>query len=230
MTRCSRRFAGWRRSRMSLRCMRLTVRLAPRREMARAVGGTAISRTIDFAGFAEIAREVGAILVVDIAHIAGAGGWWGAPISGGACGGHLDHDPQDAGGPRGAMLLWGTEHAQALDRAVFPGLQGPARPHHRGDRGGAARGRAAAVPPLRRADRRQRQAAGAGARRAGLRPGVRRHRQPPAADRPDQQGGRGQAGRAGPGPCRAGRQLQHRPLRPAQAVQPVRYSARDPPR
>jgi transposase len=189
---------------------------------------TEILRTIDFAGFAEIAREVGAILVADIAHVAD---WWpGAHPS------PVDHAEvisttthKTLRGPRGAMLLCGSEQAQALDRAVFPGLQGrPARPHHRGDRGGAARGRAAGVPRLRETGRRQRQAAGGGARRARLRPGLRWHRQPPAADRPDRQRSRGQAGRAGPGPCWAGHQLQHRPLRPAQAVQPVRHPAWDP--
>ncbi|MYY02143.1 serine hydroxymethyltransferase [Streptomyces sp. ATexAB-D23] len=87
-------------------------------------GGTAVPREIDFAGFAEIAREVGAVLVADIAHIAGL-------IAGGA---HPSPAPyvdvvsttthKTLRGPRGAMLLSRVEHARALDRAVFPGLQG----------------------------------------------------------------------------------------------------------
>nr|WP_237694609.1 serine hydroxymethyltransferase [Streptomyces sp. SID2563] len=87
-------------------------------------GGTAVPRTIDFAGFAEIAREVGAVLVADIAHIAGlvAGGAHPSPAP------HVDvvstTTHKTLRGPRGAMLLSRAEHARALDRAVFPGLQG----------------------------------------------------------------------------------------------------------
>jgi glycine hydroxymethyltransferase len=87
-------------------------------------GGTAIPRTIEFADFAAIAREVGAILVADIAHIAGlvAGGAHPSPV------GHADvlstTTHKSLRGPRGAMLMSGEEHATALDRAGFPGLQG----------------------------------------------------------------------------------------------------------
>ncbi|SEC53991.1 glycine hydroxymethyltransferase [Streptomyces sp. 2131.1] len=87
-------------------------------------GGTAVPREIDFAGFAEIAREVGAVLVADIAHIAGlvAGGAHPSPAP------HADvvstTTHKTLRGPRGAMLLSRAEHARALDRAVFPGLQG----------------------------------------------------------------------------------------------------------
>ena len=87
-------------------------------------GGTAIPRTIEFAAFAEIAREVGAILVADIAHIAGlvAGGAHPSPV------GHADvistTTHKTLRGPRGAMLMCAEEHASAIDRAVFPGLQG----------------------------------------------------------------------------------------------------------
>ncbi|MET8510926.1 serine hydroxymethyltransferase [Streptomyces sp. NPDC005077] len=87
-------------------------------------GGTAVPRTIDFAGFAEIAHEVGAVLVADIAHIAGliAGGAHPSPAA------HADvvstTTHKTLRGPRGAMLLSRAEHARAIDRAVFPGLQG----------------------------------------------------------------------------------------------------------
>ncbi|PJN31904.1 serine hydroxymethyltransferase [Streptomyces sp. CB02613] len=87
-------------------------------------GGTAVPRTIDFAGFAEIARETGAVLVADIAHIAGliAGGAHPSPA------GHADvvstTTHKTLRGPRGAMLLSTAEHARVIDRAVFPGLQG----------------------------------------------------------------------------------------------------------
>src|SRR5437762_4608384 len=92
-------------------------------------GGTAIPRRIDFAAFAEIARDVGAILVADIAHIAGliAGGAHPSPV------GHAEvlstTTHKTLRGPRGAMLMSTAEHASALDRAVFPGLQGGPHNH-----------------------------------------------------------------------------------------------------
>ncbi len=92
-------------------------------------GGTAIPRTIDFAAFAEIAREVGALLVADIAHIAGliVGGAHPSPV------GHADvistTTHKTLRGPRGAMLMASPEHATAIDKAVFPGLQGGPHNH-----------------------------------------------------------------------------------------------------
>jgi glycine hydroxymethyltransferase len=92
-------------------------------------GGTAIPRTIDFAGFAQVAREAGAILAADVAHIAGliAGGAHPSPV------GHVDviatTTHKTLRGPRGAMLMTGAEHANAIDRAVFPGLQGGPHDH-----------------------------------------------------------------------------------------------------
>ncbi|MEV7947384.1 serine hydroxymethyltransferase [Streptomyces rubiginosohelvolus] len=87
-------------------------------------GGTAVPRTIDFAGFAEIARETGAVLVADIAHIAGliAGGAHPSPAGHAHVVSTTTH--KTLRGPRGAMLLSTAEHARAVDRAVFPGLQG----------------------------------------------------------------------------------------------------------
>ena len=87
-------------------------------------GGTAIPRLIDFEGFARVADEVGAVLAADVAHIAGliAGGAHPSPV------GHADvvstTTHKTLRGPRGAMLMSAAAHAQALDRAVFPGLQG----------------------------------------------------------------------------------------------------------
>ncbi|MFB8028098.1 serine hydroxymethyltransferase [Streptomyces sp. NPDC056465] len=87
-------------------------------------GGTAVPRVIDFAGFAEIAREVGAVLVADVAHIAGliAGGAHPSPAPYADVVSTTTH--KTLRGPRGAMLLTTAEHAKAVDRAVFPGLQG----------------------------------------------------------------------------------------------------------
>lgn len=92
-------------------------------------GGTAIPRTIDFPAFAAIAREVDAVLVADIAHIAGL-------IAGGAHPSPVGHAPvitttthKTLRGPRGAMILCDEPFATALDRAVFPGLQGGPHDH-----------------------------------------------------------------------------------------------------
>ena len=92
-------------------------------------GGTAIPRTIDFPAFAQIAAEAGAVLVADIAHIAGliAGGAHPSPA------GHVDvittTTHKTLRGPRGAMIMSTAEHASALDKAVFPGLQGGPHDH-----------------------------------------------------------------------------------------------------
>ena len=92
-------------------------------------GGTAIPRLIDFEGFAAIAKEVDAIMCADIAHIAGlvAGGAHPRPAP------HADvistTTHKTLRGPRGAMLMSREEHASALDRAVFPGLQGGPHNH-----------------------------------------------------------------------------------------------------
>jgi glycine hydroxymethyltransferase len=92
-------------------------------------GGTAIPRTIDFPAFADIARETGAVLVADIAHIAGlvVGGAHPTPA------GHADvittTTHKTLRGPRGAMIMTTAEHATAIDKAVFPGLQGGPHNH-----------------------------------------------------------------------------------------------------
>jgi glycine hydroxymethyltransferase len=92
-------------------------------------GGTAIPRTIDFPAFAEIARDVGAVLVADIAHIAGlvAGGAHPSPVGFAEVISTTTH--KTLRGPRGAMLMSDEAHAKALDRAVFPGLQGGPHNH-----------------------------------------------------------------------------------------------------
>ena len=92
-------------------------------------GGTAIPRAIDFEGFARIADEVGAVLAADIAHIAGlvAGGAHGSPV--GHAGVITTTTHKTLRGPRGAMVLCDAEHANAIDRAVFPGLQGGPHDH-----------------------------------------------------------------------------------------------------
>ncbi|MEV0279926.1 serine hydroxymethyltransferase [Streptomyces sp. NPDC050610] len=92
-------------------------------------GGTAVPRTIDFAAFAEIAREVDAVLVADIAHIAGlvAGGAHPSPAPYADVISTTTH--KTLRGPRGAMLMSRATRAKALDKAVFPGLQGGPHNH-----------------------------------------------------------------------------------------------------
>jgi glycine hydroxymethyltransferase len=92
-------------------------------------GGTAIPRTIEFAAFGEIAKEVGAIFVADIAHIAGliAGGAHPSPVPIADVVSTTTH--KTLRGPRGGMLMCKAEHAKAIDRSVFPGLQGGPHDH-----------------------------------------------------------------------------------------------------
>ncbi|MBX3157334.1 MAG: serine hydroxymethyltransferase [Deltaproteobacteria bacterium] len=92
-------------------------------------GGTAIPRTIDFAAFADIAREVGAVFAADIAHIAGlvAGGQHPSPVPVADVVSTTTH--KTLRGPRGGMLMCKAQHAKAIDRAVFPGLQGGPHNH-----------------------------------------------------------------------------------------------------
>jgi glycine hydroxymethyltransferase len=107
------------------------VRDLARRERPKVIfcGGTAIPRTIDFPAFAEIAAEVGAVLVADIAHIAGliAGGAHPTPV--GHAGVITTTTHKTLRGPRGAMIMSTAEHASAVDKAVFPGLQGGPHNH-----------------------------------------------------------------------------------------------------
>jgi len=87
-------------------------------------GASAYPRIIDFEAFASIAREVGAVLMVDMAHIAGlvAGGVHPSPVP------HADvvtsTTHKTLRGPRSGFILTRAEHAKAIDKQVFPGLQG----------------------------------------------------------------------------------------------------------
>ncbi len=87
-------------------------------------GYSAYSRVLDFPRFAEIARSVGAILMVDMAHFAGlvAAGLHPSPMP------HADvvttTTHKTLRGPRGGLILCKAEHAKVVDKAVFPGLQG----------------------------------------------------------------------------------------------------------
>jgi glycine hydroxymethyltransferase len=87
-------------------------------------GASAYPRELDFKAFREIADEVGAYLMVDIAHIAGlvAAGIHPNPVPYAQFVTSTTH--KTLRGPRGGMILCKEEFAKAIDKAVFPGLQG----------------------------------------------------------------------------------------------------------
>ena len=87
-------------------------------------GASAYSLHIDFARFAKVAKEIGAIFLVDMAHYAGliAAGVYPNPVP------HADvvtsTTHKSLRGPRGGIILMKSEHEKAINSAVFPGLQG----------------------------------------------------------------------------------------------------------
>jgi len=87
-------------------------------------GGSAFPRAIDFKPFGEIARDIGAALMADIAHPAGlvAAGLHPSPV--GIADFVTSTTHKTLRGPRGGMVLCGAAHAQALDKTVMPGVQG----------------------------------------------------------------------------------------------------------
>jgi glycine hydroxymethyltransferase len=101
------------------------------RELAKAerprliiAGGSAYPRVFDFAGFAEIAKEVGAIFLVDMAHFAGlvAGGVHPSPVPYAEIVTSTTH--KTLRGPRGGFILCREPHAKMVDKQIFPGTQG----------------------------------------------------------------------------------------------------------
>ncbi|MCD8049675.1 MAG: serine hydroxymethyltransferase [Clostridia bacterium] len=87
-------------------------------------GASAYPRTIDFEKFAEIAKEVGAYFMVDMAHIAGlvAAGLHPSPVPYADFVTTTTH--KTLRGPRGGLILCKEEHAKMINKAVFPGIQG----------------------------------------------------------------------------------------------------------
>ncbi len=87
-------------------------------------GASAYSRVIDFERFSKIAKEVGAIFMVDMAHIAGlvAAGLHPSPVPYADVVTTTTH--KTLRGPRGGLILCKAEHAKAIDKAIFPGIQG----------------------------------------------------------------------------------------------------------
>jgi glycine hydroxymethyltransferase len=87
-------------------------------------GASAYPRTMDYAPFAEIAKEIGAVLLVDMAHIAGlvAVGLHPSPVPLADFVTTTTH--KTLRGPRGGLILSTAQYAAAVDKSVFPGIQG----------------------------------------------------------------------------------------------------------
>ena len=100
---------------------RLAIETKPKMIVA---GASAYARIIDFKIMSEIAKEVGAYFMTDIAHIAGliVGGMHPSPVPYADFVTTTTH--KTLRGPRGGMIMCKAEYAQAIDKAVFPGLQG----------------------------------------------------------------------------------------------------------
>jgi glycine hydroxymethyltransferase len=102
------------------------IRVLARRERPRAIiaGATAYPRLIDFAAFRSIADDVGALLIVDAAHIAGliAGGAHPSPVPYADVVTFTTH--KTLRGPRAGAVLCREQYGAVIDKAVFPGLQG----------------------------------------------------------------------------------------------------------
>lgn len=111
-------------------------------------GATAYPRIIDFKKFRKIADAVGAYFMADIAHLAGlvAGGVHPSPVPYADVVTMTTH--KSLRGPRGAVILCKAKHAKAIDRAVFPGLQGG--PHNQTTAAIAIAMKEAATPAFRK--------------------------------------------------------------------------------
>ena len=144
-------------------------------------GYSAYPRRVNFAKMREIADEVGATLMVDMAHFAGL-------VAGKVFTGDEDPVPhahvttttthKSLRGPRGGLVLAQEEYA-AVGRPRLPdGARRPAQPHDGRQGRGAGRGPAAGVPDLRPVDRRQREVAGRGVPQARRQARHGRYRQP----------------------------------------------------
>jgi glycine hydroxymethyltransferase len=110
-------------------------------------GTTAYPRVLDFQAFRTIADEVGALLIADVAHIAGliCGGAHPSPV--GIADVVTSTTHKTFRGPRGGMIMCKQKHAAAIDKAVFPGLQGG--PHNHVTAGIAVAANEAARPEFK---------------------------------------------------------------------------------
>ncbi len=190
-------------------------------------GASAYPREIPHAKFAEIARECGAKLMVDMAHYAG------------LVAAKLHDDPvpladyvtttthKTLRGPRGGMILCKEAYAKDVDRAVFPGIQGGPLMH-------VIAGKAACLgeiltPAFKQYARQiidNAQALAGVLLSGGVQPSERRHRQPSPAGRRDHAGRHGPPGGTSVRALRDHGQQEHDPLRPAEAGGPLGHPPR----
>jgi glycine hydroxymethyltransferase len=110
-------------------------------------GTTAYPRQLDFKAFGDVAKEVGAVLAADIAHIAGLVVAGVHPSPAGIADVVTTTTHKTLRGPRGGVVMCRQELATAIDKAVFPGLQGG--PHNHTTAGIAVAAREAAQPSFR---------------------------------------------------------------------------------
>jgi glycine hydroxymethyltransferase len=110
-------------------------------------GTTAYPRQLDFKAFGDVAKEVGAVLAADIAHIAGLVVAGVHPSPAGIADVVTTTTHKTLRGPRGGVVMCRQELASAIDKAVFPGLQGG--PHNHTTAGIAVAAREAAQPSFR---------------------------------------------------------------------------------
>ena len=147
-------------------------------------GFSAYSRSMDWARFRAIADKCGAYLFADIAHIAGlvAGKQLENPVP--FCDVVSTTTHKTLRGPRGAMIMCREQFASAIDKAVFPGVQGgPARSYQCGESDRVRRGAQAGVRGVFQGGDRERAGARGGVAREGLSHHLRRHGQPSDARR-----------------------------------------------
>ena len=182
------------------------------------VGASAYPRTLEFATFREIADSVGAVLVVDMAHIAGlvATGLHPSPVPLAELVTTTTH--KTLRGPRGGMVLAKEPFIKGVNSNIFPGIQGGPLMHVIA--GKAVAFQEALQPEFSRlpaADRRQREGARRGAARRWPAAGLGRDRHPPHAGRPSPEEAHRQGGGGGPGEGGDHRQQEHDRLRSGEA-------------
>ena len=191
-------------------------------------GASAYPRAIDFAGFRSIADEVGALLMVDMAHYAGliAAGLYPDPLPHAHVVTTTTH--KTLRGPRGGMILTNDEAlAKKINSAVFPGNQGGPLMHVIAAKavafGEALRPEFKTTPASVIANARALAATLTGRR---PRHRLRRHRLPHGAGRPAPEGRQGPRRRAGAGAGRPHLQQERHPLRSGEALRHLRRPPR----
>ncbi len=192
-------------------------------------GASAYPRTLDFPAFRKVADAVGALLMVDMAHIAGliATGLHPSPV------GHAHFvtttTHKTLRGPRAGLILYDAGVGQGDRQGGLPRpAGGPARAHHRGEGRRAEGGGGAGVPDLPAAGRRERARLRRRRRVARLPDRLGRHRQPPLPRRRREEGADGKGRRKSARRGRNHGEQEHDPLRPESADGDVGPPDRDP--